>query len=58
MDDGSRCRSRCSRPFGRRSNPPCCPSCLRRCIHQLNIVLAELNPGDKNPFITMERKSK
>ncbi|EFN57853.1 hypothetical protein CHLNCDRAFT_143310 [Chlorella variabilis] len=28
------------------------------CIHQLNIVLAELNPGDKNPFITMERKSK
>ncbi|KAL4424908.1 hypothetical protein ABPG77_009637 [Micractinium sp. CCAP 211/92] len=28
------------------------------CIHHLNIVLADLRPGDRNPFITVERKSK
>ncbi|KAL4434244.1 hypothetical protein ABPG75_000685 [Micractinium tetrahymenae] len=28
------------------------------CIHHLNIVLADLRPGDRNPFITVERKTK
>lgn len=31
---------------------------LRSSIHHMNMVLADLPPGSRNPFITMERKSK